>query len=120
MDLLIKNASKSDMPDYDYGYGISNVYKAYLSAGPSSVKVIHDGINNHVIYLNPAGELCIRNLYPVNDQYTLMIHNSFGKMLIKKTQQSKEDTINISSLQKGVYLISVQGKNDIYTCKIIK
>lgn len=119
MDMLTKNASKSDMPDYDYGYGIPDVYKAYIS-NTSGVKVVHDGVGKHVIFLSTDGNLCIRNLFPMNDKYTLTIYNSVGGSPIKKMHVSENETIDISSFQKGIYLVSVQGKQDIYTCKIIK
>ena len=116
IDLLEKSASQSDMPDYDYGYGIPDVYKAYLT-GISGVERTSNK-STPALFVNPFGMLCIYNLPTSTEKYTVTIHNAYGDLLCEKI--SAGGSMDISSLKRGIYLVSVQGGCVAYTSKIVK
>jgi len=113
--LLEKSASQSDMPDYDYGYGIADVYKAYLT-GKSSVERMSD--KTPVLFVSPFGMLSVCNLPGSTEKYTVTVHNACGELLCKKIPAG--GSIDVSSLQQGVYLVTVQGGGVVHSCKIVK
>ena len=115
IDLLENSASQSDMPDYDYGYGIPNVYKAYLT-GISGIKQTADK-SMPTLFVNPFGMLYIYNLPASSEKYTVTFHNACGELLCQKIPAG--NSIDISSLQRGIYFVSVQGGGIAYTSKIV-
>ncbi|MCL1943059.1 MAG: S8 family serine peptidase [Candidatus Azobacteroides sp.] len=119
IDLLEKYASQSDMPDYDYGYGIPDVFKAYLEQG-SQIKISQKNINKPTIFMTSSGMLCIRNLSSAFGNYSVIIYNTCGNALYRRTSIAENGTFDVSSLQKGVYLVAIQGKDESYTCKVVK
>lgn len=43
-----------------------------------------------------------------------------GKICLEKTTLNDNETIDISELKNGVYIISIKTDNDVFTTKIIK
>lgn len=73
--------------------------------------------NTFVIYPNPASNvLQISNTFQENGLYTLNIFNNQGQLVLTKNGEfnSSEIILNISSLDKGIYFVSLN-QNGRYT-----
>jgi hypothetical protein len=71
------------------------------------------------VYPNPAYSF-IHIDTPLSEKYNISVFN-VGGILVRKMDEIMDDqTIDISSLSKGLYLLSIEGKNDIYHTKFIK
>jgi uncharacterized delta-60 repeat protein len=81
-------------------------------------------INNDLIsvYPNPANEKIILEFIPhdVLQDYNIIVLNIQGQLLLQQHMQQDKTEINISSLDKGVYIVRVLGANLNVTKKIIK
>lgn len=55
----------------------------------------------------------------IDDDLSCTVHNANGNVVLKK-KLSRHDTINLRNNSPGVYLISVNHKNKLYTQKIIR
>lgn len=78
------------------------------------------GINSNVvrnvnIYPNPA-----KNTVTVDGdiQGTLKIYSVAGKCLVTDNEFTSNKTIDVSSLEKGLYIINIKTKNGVYTAKV--
>jgi len=110
--------------------GISNPCGAHSEAGeyedytvvvsPSLVLAIHDiekSRDHIVLYPNPATDLL--KVSHVSDQSLYKIYNAVGQLVLEGTIKNKE--INISSLLKGTYFITIKEKEkDLFRSKFIK
>jgi len=75
-----------------------------------------DGIE---IYPNPTTDfLTIETT--ITDQYKIQIINLSGQMIFSSEIEKTTHKLDLSSFQKGVYIISVRSKDLIITRKIIK
>ena len=88
------------------------LYFNYSSVGIHSLDVMQ-----FKIYLNPTNE----SLYiEYDDFYNMKLYDTLGKELISQNGKGKTE-INISNLQKGVYVVSVISNNKIIgNTKIVK
>lgn len=71
------------------------------------------------IYPNPVQDIIKLNLTKL-DNYEINIYNSSGQKLIQKTISSDVLTIDLTSLNDGIYFITVDNKTERWTSKIIK
>ena len=51
---------------------------------------------------------------------TIKIYNVLGKLILSDTVNSNKNKVDVSSLQKGIYLIKVTSGNSTTTKKLIK
>jgi len=77
------------------------------------------------VYPNPAsGEINISSFVPERTAATVKIFNQTGQLVYERTMNFREGNlsrrIDISSLKKGMYLISIQSDSNIFTKKLIK
>jgi hypothetical protein len=91
---------------YNYVKNISNVEK-------------HKNNQNLTVYYNQTSdEIIIKS--DISTPKKLSIVNLSGTNILSKTVFEKNQTINISNLKKGMYLIYIQTNNDTFVRKIVK
>jgi hypothetical protein len=79
-------------------------------------KIQEEGI---LIYPNPTSEK-INFEFANNNIQKIIIYDISGRALIKKTEIRKKETIDLSSLKNGFYIINIHADNNVITTKIIK
>ena len=72
-----------------------------------------------LIYPNPTSEKINFEFANYNIQ-KLIISDMSGKTLIEKTEIKTKETIDLSSLKNGFYIINIHTDNDVISTKIIK
>lgn len=115
IDLLIKNSSQSNTPDNLLGYGIPDVQKAFYSQTATKEIKTDDKIQIFPIPFNDKLNIFI----PSHQKYEIEIINNQGLVIYKKQIISSE-TLQISHIKKGFYLIRLEGKDKNYFFKTIK
>ncbi|MCD7974142.1 MAG: S8 family peptidase [Candidatus Azobacteroides sp.] len=121
-ELLKTHGSRSNDPDNTYGYGIPDVYQAYLSL-ISGEKMILPEKEKPAILVDKNGYFLLINQlneYKGNKGYTISINTSNGYLLKKIRTTSSEEQIDIRSWQKGIYIVSIYNEQDVYKYKIYK
>jgi len=71
------------------------------------------------IYPNPTSDFIKLDVAGKQIQ-KLIISDLSGKQLLQKTQLNKNETIDLSRFESGVYLISIQTDSKLFTSKIVK
>jgi hypothetical protein len=75
-------------------------------------------VSNFEIYPNPADDkLCFENKN--NRPYMVQIINILGNTLLKKQFTNSFETINISNIPKGIYLVKIIQDNNLFAKKIV-
>ncbi len=76
------------------------------------------------VYPNPTQGLCrINGLAGSKEPYQLTLSDMTGKSIIQKSatvQEADEVQIDISDLSTGMYMITIQGSDRVYTGRIVK
>lgn len=71
------------------------------------------------IYPNPTNKIlnieCTENYIQ-----KIILCDITGKQIIEKIKIKQNETINLSSLKSGIYIISIQSDNELFTSKIVK
>ncbi len=100
-------------------YEFSNAWLLkYSNYGGSNLYDISYVNNSITLYPNPTNsEVNISSESLIN---SIEIYNSLGQMVYTETINSKEKTIDISSLPSGVYVLGAKTENGIMRKKIIK
>lgn len=103
---------------------VSNGWTEIISDAATLTVVETTGINDQKesqinIYPNPVSDILY---YTTNEDKPVLIQifDLTGKLMRTKKATEKEGTINISELNKGIYLVKININNDISTYKIIK
>lgn len=71
--------------------------------------LIAENKSSIVAYPNPAQNYITVSNISKGDE--LIVYNFSGKIILKKAAKNNNETINISNLKKGNYIISIQGKS---------
>jgi hypothetical protein len=102
-------------------YNVSDGGNCCLAQGGSvSVNEINTS-DELIIYPNPTtGELGIRN-YELGIK-EVMIYNVMGQLVFKSPINNRQSTINISSLENGIYFVRLMDADGtmIYAEKVVK
>ena len=70
------------------------------------------------LFPNPSnGNFTINNPGELNA--TVKIYNSLGEEVFSQTLNSKQETVNLSSLPKGIYFVQIAGSNNLFSQKIV-
>lgn len=85
---------------------------------PDPVLSTTDDIN-HKVWLTPNPATSIVTINGVEDYHTLWIYDQSGKMVINKKIVDL-NSINVSKLQAGVYLIRFEGNHKTHISRLIK
>ncbi|MDX9797743.1 MAG: T9SS type A sorting domain-containing protein, partial [Bacteroidales bacterium] len=105
--------------DYSQSGGSDAVWIDDVNLPINGVMLSNNEINNStdniVIYPNPAKDIItISNLKPNS---RIRLFDSLGRL--KYINHTGENTINISNLENGIYIISIEMNNTIITNKVI-
>jgi len=118
MKIVRESASQYTNPDYLLGYGIPNLESA-LKISLSLKSNPEDNISFN-IYPNPV----IDKLYIKQPQTetisTLKFYDIFGKHIFTNTISNNNNTIDVSRLSKGVYIVILKSRNTSKIFKLIK
>lgn len=71
------------------------------------------------IYPNPINGI-INFEFAHNNIQKITIYDITGRPIIEKTQIRQKERIDLSTYKDGIYIISIQKDNEIFTTKIIK
>ena len=116
MDYVRQSASQYLTPDYDYGYGIPDLGLA-LNIG---LALQDDEISEFKMFPNPVKDILYFKISKHIEQSTLTIYNLLGKAVLKKNIVKSENSIDVSTLASGLYVISIQSDNSTKSFKLIK
>ncbi|QDO93199.1 T9SS type A sorting domain-containing protein [Formosa sediminum] len=93
----------------DRGYGLEPYECERLSVDDTDISKIK-------IYPNPASSVI--NFKNITDQHDIVIYNMMGQRVLNYTISRSNNTVNVSSLSKGMYVVSF--KNYSVNFKFIK
>ena len=119
LDLLREAGSQFHNPDSLMGYGIADVYKAYLRE-QTAVGLLPVSSGQAFISINPLDNRLYINLIGVEqyDRCILNIYTALGTRIL--TVSSISNSIDISSFPKGVYIAQLQIGDKQWVRKFIK
>ncbi len=97
-------------------YGQAEDYGIYFNTnlGISNNNILSEKVK---IYPNPVNDIIRINS---ENNYSIVLRDINGRELIKRNNFSKDDLINVSSLENGIYLIEIFNNSERYIQKIIK
>jgi len=72
-----------------------------------------------IIYPNPARDIITIETDRI-DLFTVRITSLNGQLIYSNEMEGNSHKINLSSFQKGTYLITIRSKDNVTTEKIIK
>ncbi|MFZ4455151.1 MAG: S8 family peptidase [Bacteroidales bacterium] len=118
LTLIRQQSNFYTTPDVRYGYGIPDLWNAYL-VKTDVPKVIVD--EPDIFFSNKrSSNITVRNL-PTNDSvYTLNIYTQTGKMIHSQVISNQEQVLSVKALKQGFYVVYIEGKNHRFTKKLIK
>ena len=114
---IYKSADKFNSPTDQYGYGIPN-FEVALNSYKASLSVLDDAIINLNVYPNPIKDRFIISTDDFNN-VSIEVFTFLGKRVFKK-EKVTSNTIDISFLESGVYLMKVSKDNQQKIFKLIK
>ena len=79
-------------------------------------KLLQKGIS---IYPNPTNGI-VNFQFNNNNIQKISISDITGKQIIEKTEIQQNEQIDLSGFDSGIYIISIQTDNEIFTTKVIK
>ncbi|MGM5470760.1 S8 family serine peptidase [Flavobacteriaceae bacterium LMO-SS05] len=116
MDYVRQSASQYMTPDYEYGYGIPNFELALNTA----LSLQEENITGFKIFPNPVHNILYINVSNENEQSILTIYNMLGKTVLQQTITKSANSIDVSSMDSGMYMINLKWKQGSKTFKLIK
>jgi hypothetical protein len=103
-----------------HGYGIPNFEIALNSYIASTASIDEDFVKDSKVYPNPVATVfSIDGIQGAVKEYNIQVFDVLGKQVF---QQKEVDlnTMNISFLESGIYVVRISRKNQYKTLKIIK
>ena len=116
MNYVRQSASQYLTPDYNYGYGIPDLGLA-LNIGLS---LQEENTSEIKIFPNPVGNMLHIHLTEIVEDSNLTIYNVLGKIVLNQKINTTVNSVDVSSMASGLYLLSIQTKNSSKTFKFIK
>lgn len=96
------------IPDFEVVYDILDLEKK------------ENEITDFLLFPNPA-KTSINFKFPVDvENIGVSIYNLLGKKVFQKNIQKNNPTADISYLAKGIYMVQIEGDNNIKTLKLLK
>jgi hypothetical protein len=106
---------------YVVDYGNNRVRKVSNVSSITGVEQWAVNSEQLSVYPNPATDVLNVECLLVNEKSTLEITDMLGNTIYHSTFSTQHNTINISNLSEGMYLLRVlQNGNAVYTTKVIK
>ena len=105
-----------DIPDPNFYYGMTKVEGIILNIIPNDPSAVHEISNQHLeVYPNPVSDiLYIKNLLNENVNYS--IFNVTGQQVLAGATSG---TIDVATLETGLYFIQIKGENRLETVKFL-
>ncbi len=100
----------------DNGDGLNTFYEynGYVGIDENSA------VQQFVIYPNPASDLLTVESLSSTTETIISIYNMQGQLILQQPMQQAKTDINISGLEKGVYMINILGADINVVKKLIK
>ena len=99
-------------PFIDYPEYVDSIWGTVLSNSDYQL------INQTTIYPNPTSNNFIQIIN--EEKVTVIIYSILGKEVLKKTIYPENNVLDISSINKGVYLVKISNNYNTTTRKLIK
>ncbi|UZO80471.1 S8 family serine peptidase [Aquimarina sp. ERC-38] len=113
MQLVRASASQFANPDNRLGYGIPN-----FGSIVETLNTVTNEVASLSLYPNPVKDIIyISN--PIKNQVKASIYASDGR-LVKKVSFTNKESILLSDLTSGLYMIKIEGASQFYQTKFIK
>ncbi|MHC1776396.1 MAG: T9SS type A sorting domain-containing protein [Lentimicrobium sp.] len=91
-------------------YGLSEIQKLYFDTETNAAETITDGNGKLSIYPNPAdNRIVIRNI--PKGTTMINIYRTDGSLLMQQPVLFETETLDVSNLQSGLYLIVANGRS---------
>lgn len=102
--------------------GSTNPLAAALNAGlcNSSVGIQEVAKLDAALYPNPATESVYITMLNGNVDNTVAVYNSIGQLMISKQFNQYGFSLDLSGLDKGIYVVNISNKEGMVTKKIVK
>jgi len=100
------------------GYAYNSTPDAGIEAGDEGILSVEDqSFNNFNYYINTNSQLVLKASTSLEN---IQLYNLLGQQVLTKTLSNTNETINIASLDAGIYIakVSIQGKSKSF--KIVK
>jgi hypothetical protein len=106
---------------YDYNRQINQLELTGMEECLHSTAVARIASRKLSVYPNPAGEQVQINMEGMEGSFILTVYNILGDKMMSQTVSENNDrlNINVSQLMPGIYNVTLQNKNSIYTSRII-
>jgi hypothetical protein len=114
---IIAGASKSIDGDVTGNHGDSDYWVVKLGNATPVKEITKE--NNFLISPNPCSASIEIKFEDLRDEAELKITDLLGNLVKQKNNLSEITTVDLSSLQNGIYFVSVKTKDGVLTKKII-
>lgn len=116
MDIVRKSAHRYSNPTDHYGYGVPD-FEAAFNVTLSNDEFELDGFS---VFPNPVEDNLTIDIANSNiKDYSISIYNILGKEVLK-FHNTQTNVINVSSLNGGIYLLSLSNGNSRKVIKLVK
>ena len=116
MNYVRQSASQYLTPDYNYGYGIPDLGLA-LNIGLS---LQEEKTSEIKIFPNPVGQILYIHFLDNIEDSDITIYNVLGKIVLKQKLNTTVNSIDVSTIASGLYMLSIQTEDSSKTFKFIK
>lgn len=116
IQMIRQSASKYQNPDEFLGYGIPNFKNALESLGTNEFSTL----KNIALFPNPFSQKIHLSLPKSNATAEVTIYSLLGRKVYHQKVSTKESTLNLEKLNKGLYIIEIISNDKLMTRKIIK
>jgi subtilisin family serine protease len=116
IDLIKESSGRFSNPDEYYGYGIPNIYEAYLKESSTGLPAIQTEATGSLYVDSILNRLYFKN-FQTNKNARLTIYSYEGKVIAEQNMLS--NTTDISFLPKGIYIALVSTGEKYYVCKFV-
>ncbi|TPN86243.1 T9SS type A sorting domain-containing protein [Aquimarina algicola] len=119
-NITLRNVSSEDFfscfddPNIDNIIYNGDAKTDYCDSPSTSISVNQN--NSFVVYPSPAKDILYVN---AKKNSTIEIYDINGTLYTSKTSDKKDTTMDIGNLRKGMYLVKIINKNDVFNKKII-
>lgn len=119
MQVVRESAHLFDNPTNEMGYGIPNFEDAYnaLQILGAEDRMLEE---NFALYPNPVTEILMVS-FPVSSEVAeLKVYNLLGDLMFDRSISANENSIDLSSISSGMYLVTITSSEKVNSFKIIK
>lgn len=116
MQLVRESASQFNTPDNFLGYGIPNLQLALNN----TLSINHSGFSSVKLFPNPTKHTIYFEIPIAQNQLSVAVFDITGKHVLSKIVTLSDNTIDVSSLSKGMYLIKLKSAKTSKSIKILK